>query len=340
MEKKAKRISKKLKEKIITAGVVLNKGARAGKSALNGMIGDSLQKNVKPLSIRMQFFHNNQILELDKKNLKVTFPDASSGICILIHGLLTDESLFDFPGEKGVNYGSLVQKDFGFTSLYLRYNSGLHISENGNLLSIILDELIKEYPVKVTKIVFIGHSMGGLVIHSALDYAEKNKSGWIKKVKKVFLLGSPHLGAPLEKFSNLASGILKILPVPFTKLSRNILNFRSSGIKDLRFGYTSEDDWAGKNPDAILENNRTGIRLQPGIEYFVITGTISKNPESFLSGWIGDSLVRKPSAHGKSIHKEKSIPFPEENLKEFPGISHMRLAHSKKIYEQLKIWID
>ena len=41
--------------------------------------------------------------------------------------------------------------------------------------------------------------MGGLVIRSACYYGDKQNVTWIYKIRKIFFLGSPHLGAPLEK---------------------------------------------------------------------------------------------------------------------------------------------
>jgi pimeloyl-ACP methyl ester carboxylesterase len=41
------------------------------------------------------------------------------------------------------------------------------IADNGNELVGLLDELVAGWPVPVTEIVLIGHSMGGLVARSA-----------------------------------------------------------------------------------------------------------------------------------------------------------------------------
>jgi triacylglycerol esterase/lipase EstA (alpha/beta hydrolase family) len=55
----------------------------------------------------------------------------------------------------------------GFTPVYLRYNTGLHISHNGQTLAELLNRLhvlwpaAAEEPLKET--VLVGHSMGGLV---------------------------------------------------------------------------------------------------------------------------------------------------------------------------------
>ena len=107
----------------------------------------------------------------------------------------------------------------------------------------------------------------------------------------------------------------------------------------MRVGYISEEDWKGKAPDAFFENNKTNVPLLKKVDYYVITGTFTKDPSHILAGWFGDSVVRKPSAQGKSIRKNLNLYFQPENLKEFPGVSHMSLAHNLQIYEQIKNWI-
>ena len=48
-----------------------------------------------------------------------------------------------------------------YTPFYLRYNTGLHISKNGQKFSEMMDSLFKTYPVNIEEIMVIGHSMGG-----------------------------------------------------------------------------------------------------------------------------------------------------------------------------------
>ncbi|MBK9460922.1 MAG: hypothetical protein IPN94_16205 [Sphingobacteriales bacterium] len=65
--------------------------------------------------------------------------------------------------------------------LFIRYNTGLHISDNGKAFAAILEKLHQNYPIEIQEICIIAHSMGGLVTHSACHYAQENKFEWTKK---------------------------------------------------------------------------------------------------------------------------------------------------------------
>ena len=56
------------------------------------------------------------------------------------------------------------------------------------------------------EILLVGHSMGGLVIRSACHYGSEDGAPWVRHVRHVFYLGSPHLGAPLARVAGLAAG--------------------------------------------------------------------------------------------------------------------------------------
>ena len=88
---------------------------------------------------------------------------------LFVHGLAVTEAVWSFPDEPGVSYGELLRRDVGLTPLYLRYNTGLHISENGKHLDTLLQQLVTSWPVAVTRITLIGHSMGGLVVQKYLE---------------------------------------------------------------------------------------------------------------------------------------------------------------------------
>jgi pimeloyl-ACP methyl ester carboxylesterase len=88
--------------------------------------------------------------------------------------------------------------ELGYTPLYIRYNTGRHISENGRELAALLDRMTGEWPTEIHEIVVIGHSMGGLVGRSACHYGDGHI--WPRKVRHVFTLGTrtpaPRSSAP------------------------------------------------------------------------------------------------------------------------------------------------
>ena len=317
----------------------LKRGKEAGIMILNGIIGDRLHSQENPLSAKMAFYRDRKPVSADRSEIMKIYPDQKKKICILVHGLVSDEIMWNFP-DTDDNYGNLLEKDFGFSSFYLRYNSGLHISENGKTLASLINDLLNSLPVPAEEIVFIGHSMGGLVVRSACHYAEKFGFQWTEKISRTFFLGSPHLGAPLEKFGNAVTTVLSHIPNPFTKLAKDIINTRSAGIKDLRFGYITDEDWKEKDPDRFLTNTKNPVPLLENVKYYIITGTMTEDPDSILSVWLGDSLVRKQSAKGESKNESHALKFLEEHHREFPGISHISLMRDERIYDQIRDWMQ
>jgi len=318
----------------------LKKGSDAAVRILSGMVGEYLDNQGNELAVQMRFHTQGRPLPLPLDTLKEVYPDSTAKICILIHGLMCDESIWTFRDDSENTYGSLLEQDLGYTPFYLRYNTGLHISKNGQKFSDMMENLFKAYPVNIEEIVVIAHSMGGLVARSACYYATQHQMDWVKKVQKFFFLGSPHLGAPLEKVGNVLSNVLQAIPRPYTKLAGDVVNLRSSGIKDLRYGYLTDEDWEGKDPDGILQNNKNTIPLLDGVSHYIITGRLTKNPEHPVAQWFGDAIVRKPSALGQSKNEEHSIPFPSGHHREFPKVGHLKLTHFSEIYEQIKLWCE
>ena len=81
-------------------------------------------------------------------------------VVVFLHGLGETEHAWGSP-----NYGDLLDD---VTPVFIRFNTGRHISENGAALAALLDALVRDWPVEVERITLIGHSMGGLVARSAV----------------------------------------------------------------------------------------------------------------------------------------------------------------------------
>jgi pimeloyl-ACP methyl ester carboxylesterase len=221
----------------------------------------------------------------------------------------------------------------GWTPIYVNFNTGLHISENGRELAEQLEDLVAQWPVEVREIALVGHSLGGLVVRSAAHQAEAMQSKWIEPLRHVVGLGTPHLGAPLERFANWGSHRLARLPEtrPFAVL----LNRRSVGIKDLRYGALLEEDWVGFDPDELLTDHCTEAKLLPGVAYSVASATLSREPEGLFAT---DLLVQHSSAHG--IGKVRSIPFDRSRTFHLGGRKHhFDLLADKQVYDQLRSWL-
>src|SRR5919197_531313 len=176
------------------------RGGSAVIAALNGLIGDRLERSRsdlhQPTSLRM----HGEPAALDAQSLTAAFPNATARLVVFLHGLMGTEFYWDW-GARGAhdNYGERLSSDLGYTPLYLRYNSGLHISENGRSVAALLEDLVEGWPVELQEIALIGHSMGGLVARSACCQGSESGRRWTGLVRHVVSLGTPHLGAPLEQ---------------------------------------------------------------------------------------------------------------------------------------------
>jgi triacylglycerol lipase len=316
----------------------LKKVAAQGVSVLNGVVGDKLHNT--PFGIEMNFYDKNKPIILDKNTLTERFAEQNTlptpKICILIHGLTDNETTWAFPDKS--DYGSLLKEDLGYTPFYLRYNTGLHISDNGQVLADILEKLYQNYPIEIEEICIVAHSMGGLVAHSACFYAQKLGLTWTNQLKHIFLLATPHLGSFLEKFANLTTNILEKVPNWHTRLVGKVLNLRSAGIKDLRFGYLTETDWKDQDADRLLRNNKTPPPLISGTSYYVISGRMTEKDKHWVSQLFGDILVRSSSAMARSNNADE-FNFPAENHFEFAKTYHHELSARSDVYEKIRSWI-
>jgi hypothetical protein len=176
--------------------------------------------------------------------------------------------------------------------------------------------------------------MGGLVSRSACHYGEREEMRFTTLVRHVFCLGSPHLGADLEKGVNMLAWALRQLPE--TRAIASVLNARSTGIKDLRYGACTEEDWAGHDPDEFLRDRCQETPFLPEANYYFIGTTLRQGP---LGRLLGDLLVRSPSASGRGTGRGRSIPFEVDNGHELMGLTHFDLLNHPAVYQQLRTWL-
>jgi len=322
--------------------------------ALNGLYGHHLVERESELALSMKIRRHGAEVPAEPETLRAAFPDATSRIVVFVHGLCETDDAWrlaprgaraaDRPagrlaprGEEPADrrtYGERLQDELSFTPVSLRYNTGLRVSANGRTLARLLDDVVAGWPVGVEELVLVGHSMGGLVARSACHYGEQEGLLFTDAVRHVFCLGTPHLGADLEKGANAVSWALTRLPE--TRAMANLLNARSVGIKDLRFGSCVEEDWCDCDPDEYLRDRCQEVPFLPDANYYFIAATLSAGP---LGTLIGDLLVRIPSASGRGNGKGRRIPFEVDNGHEITGLTHLDLLNHPMVYEQLRRWI-
>ncbi len=312
-------------------------------SALNGFVGDYLVERGNHLDLGMALRHEGRVLEASREALADAYPDATGKIAVFVHGLSCTEWSWtylahEYYGDPTVTVGSQLRRDLGITPLFVRYNTGRHVSDNGQRLSTLVEEIVGAWPTPVEEITLLGHSMGGLVVRSAAHYGDRLGASWTQKLRNVFCIGSPHLGAPLEKATNVLTSLLRVFDTPGTRVPAAILDARSVGIKDLRFGYTIEEEWKDRDPDTLLEDNRHDIPFVGHAGYFFVAGCITRDANHPAGRILGDMLVRLPSAAGHDEHRAKHLPFTIGRV--FPRMNHFHLANHPDVYAQIRAWCE
>ncbi|MBI3203447.1 MAG: alpha/beta fold hydrolase [Myxococcales bacterium] len=304
---------------------------------VNGVVGDQLHARKNTLDLGMELRVGDSYVPLEAGALAAALGNASPKAAVFVHGLGTTEwswcLLADrYHGDPAVCFGTLLERDLGYTPLFIRYNTGKKISDNGRLLADLLDKLAQHYPTPLEELALFGHSMGGLVVRSACHHGSEAGHGWIRHVRRVFCLASPHRGAPLEKFGHLLTRALDAVDLPGTQIPARILEARSAGIQDLRHGTLVDDDWLGPDADATAAEGAREVPLLPHVRYHFFSATVTRDPAHPVGFLVGDLLVRVPSGSGPEVSEST---FPIETAC-YGGVMHHELQNHPQVYQQIR----
>lgn len=286
-------------------------------AALNGVLGDRLIAGNNPLATTMGLYavQGQSSVALQTGNIK-----ASGRILVLVHGLCMNELQWTPAGHTG--HAHVLEAQLGYTPVYVRYNTGLHIAQNGLALSAMLEQLVSQWPVTVEEITLLTHSMGGLVARSAVQQA---KPKWRAALKNMIFLGTPHQGAPLEKAGGWVDVILGSTPYskPFVKLGQ----LRSAGITDLRFG-------------RVLDADQRSVPLPEGVACYTVAATLAPKRSPMAERIVGDGLVPLPSALGQHSEAQQALQFARGSQYVAYRTNHMQLLYSEDVTARLVQWLQ
>jgi pimeloyl-ACP methyl ester carboxylesterase len=311
---------------------------------LNGTHGDLVARHAPGLAVPMAVRSEGRDVAATPEALAAAFPDATGRLVVFLHGLTETESAWCYRsqhhhGQPGITYGSLLQADLGLTPVFLRYNTGLHVSDNGRALDALLGALVAAWPVPVEDVVLVGHSMGGLVARSALHQAGGGTPAqhpWAALVRDTVTLGTPHLGAPLERGVHALAA--RLARVPETRPLATVLATRSVGIKDLRRGTLVEADWTGRDLDAPGAAAHTSVPLSDGARHLVVVATLARDPHGPVAALLGDLLVPPRSATGDTGDDDR-LAYPPDAVCRLGGLHHLDLLGHPRVYAQLRRWL-
>jgi pimeloyl-ACP methyl ester carboxylesterase len=239
-------------------------------------------------------------------------------VLVFVHGLGEHEGIWDLRREEvGGSYGSRLEMAAGWTPVYLRVNTGMPVAHNGVSLTALLQDLVDQWPVDVTRVALVGHSMGGLIIRAGCAVATAHPRPWTRVLSDVVTLGTPHHGADLALGVHHGARLLGL-----TRESAGfgrILDHRSPGIRDLEHGLPE-------------------LPPMPGVRYRLVSAEVG-SPRNPLSWLLGDLLVRRPSATASSRRRRALRLFPDADLLHVPRADHFALLNHPDVDRALREWL-
>ena len=309
-------------------------GREALLAALNGVLGDYLAASRNPLAITMRLRRGGIPLPDERQFLAAAMPQAGSRVIVLLHGLCMNDLQWK---RKRHDHGAALARDLAFTPVYLHYNIGLHISTNGRAFAALLEKLVQLWPISLTEIVLVGHSMGGLIARSACHYGALARHAWLRRVDKLVFLGTPHHGAPLERGGNWVDMLLSAsaYSAPLARLGK----IRSAGITDLRFGNLVDEDWSKRDRFAHGRDRRVAVPLPKGIACYAIAATTGKKAGDLSDRLIGDGIVPLASALGQHPNPKLALTFDPSRQWIAYGTNHLDLLSRPEVYARIKKWL-
>ena len=306
-------------------------------SALNGVLGDHLDRTGNALALPMQLRHEGQPLSAGS-GMGLAAGAARSHVVVLIHGLCMNDRQWL---HKGHDHGDFLARALDATPLYLRYNSGRHVSDNGAQLAALLEELVAHWPVPLQTLTLVGHSMGGLVARSAHHAGQQAAHNWLARLRHMVFLGTPHHGAPLERAGSWVDEVLGHAPLvsrftaPFARLGQ----VRSAGITDLRYGHLLASDWEGREQHRRARDTRTAVPLPAGVACFTVAATLAPRRSMLAERLTGDGLVPLNSALGQHDDRKRQLAFPRSHQLVVHRMGHLELLGSLAVARQMLNWL-
>ena len=254
-------------------------------AVLNGAVGDRLHERDSSLAISMRLFHGSEPWLLDDP--PVTIPNARPRACLFVHGLMGSERAWRFgvsepsatvdPGR--VDYAAALADARDCTPIYVRYNSGRHISENGRALAEQLEQLRLAWPTPVGTRAFASCRSSRTAWADSsraapATTASRRVTGGSRSCSACSCSACPRAGLRSEQVAHVTAFTLEKIWNPWTKIIGRVINLRSAGIKDLRHGFVLDEDWRHLDLDRLALPVPGKPRDPLHVRWYVAAGTL------------------------------------------------------------------
>jgi hypothetical protein len=276
------------------------------RSVLNGIVGDRLEALGNPVALPMT-------IEAHRSARTSAHRGARGPRVLFIHGLCMNDLHWQAPTGRGEDFGDRFVREAGYRPLYLRYNTGLAIAENGRRLAALLEARHRGRHAWRDPLHVVAHSLGGLVLRSAIAEGVANGHGWTELLGQVVSLGTPHEGAPLERLGKGVEAALRFsrFSSPWAALAA----VRSVAIQQL--GHAQVAAWS-KTPESL--------------RWHAVAGALGSSGAGRLGEYVGDGLVPVSSALGRRSGADK-VDFHQRTV--LTGVGHLALVRHPSVADLL-----
>ena len=121
-----------------------------------------------------------------------------------------------------------------------------------------------------------------------------------------------------------------------TRAFAKILDTRSVGVRDLRYGSIVDEDWCDVDPDEFLQDRCREVPFLAGTAYYFIAVTVTKESDGPLATVLGDLFVQYPSASGRG--SRRCMPFEIEHGRHLGRLHHFDLLNHPEVYAHMRRW--
>lgn len=246
---------------------------------------------------------------------------------LFVPGLFCDDGMW----TQGPEPLLPLIESMGYASVLIRLHPGLPISENGQKLVTLLDDLFANIEIPLHIISF---SNGGLILRSCLYYAKLAGKPWLKHLRKVAIISPPDGGSYIEKLGFWLGLALKSTPSLGLQLLGWVGHMRSDAMKDLSHGIIRQED-----RHELSQIKRYGVDLYynelDDLDAYLIYSLISESNDP-VKTWLGDGVCEKKSLEylRESVYLKK--PNPEKRVRVIAQKSHFQILSSAELRMHLK----
>lgn len=293
-------------------------------AALNGLLGDHLDRLGHPWAIPMHLRHGQR--RIDPACPEAAVGKARGHVLVLVHGLCQSDRSWR---RDGHDPGAALQRALDLTAVHACFNSGLDVARNGDALGRLLEQALSNWPVPVQTVSIIGHGLGGLVARRA---ALSPAVAWSHRLRHLVYIGTPHLGLSLDRAGHWLHRVFDLVPpgAPHQRLSE----LRSAGIVDLQRGHACAPAEGDRRCDAHVHRSA----LPGGVLSCTMAGT---SGSAMLRGSLtSDGLVPLASALG--IGAEDRLGLSRDDACRWigEGLHHAELMNHRRLLAPLRRWLQ